>query len=289
MVSFQNNDVMDQQERALALPPDRLGIGSSIRLHVVPDYDSLRDKLAHEMLAAYRTTLAAGRDHAVFVVPVGPTGQYERLAALCNAQRQDLSRLILINMDEYLTPDGKPLPADHRLSFRGHIVRQLWDRLDPELAPPADHHLVPDPRDPGAIARAIDRFDGVDWCFGGVGITGHVAFNDPPEPGEPDDPDAFARLPTRVVTLSRETVVVNAINAMRGNLYQIPKRAITVGMREILGARHVRLYMHRPYNAAVARLVLHGAVTATVPASLVQRHPDAALTVTAEVTAPPTP
>lgn len=277
-------DFIAARDQALALPADRLGRGSAIRLHVVPDYDALLDKLAQEMLDAYRTALAQGREHVVFIVPVGPTGQYERFARLCNVARQDLHRLVLINMDEYLTSDGRPFPPTHNLSFRGHIERRLWDRLDQDLRPSPGRHLVPDPQDLAAIERAIRRHGGVDYCFGGVGITGHIAFNDPPEPGEPDDPVAFAQLPTRIVTLSRETVVVNAINAMRGNLYQMPKRAVTVGMREILGSRRIRLYMHRPYNAATVRLVLHGPVTATVPASLLQRHPDVEATVTEEVT-----
>lgn len=281
------SDVVILRERALALPADQLGIGSPIRLRVVADYATLLDGLAATMLEAYRGSLREGRDRVVFIVPVGPTGQYERLARLCNAERQDLSRLVLINMDEYLMPDGYAMPPGHRLSFRGHIERQLWDRLDPGLAPPPEQHLVPDPRDPAAIGRAIARYGGTDWCFAGVGVTGHVAFNDPPEPGQPDDPAAFAALPTRIVTLSRETVVVNAMNALRGNIHHMPRRAVTVGMREILASRRIRVYLHRPYSAAAIRLLLHGPVTATMPASLLQNHPDVEAVVTEEITLPP--
>lgn len=270
--------------RALDLAPEALGIGSPIRFETVPDRDTLLDRFAADMLAEYRAALAAGRARVLFILPVGPTGQYERLAALCNQQGQDLRQLVLINMDEYLAPDGTILPPSHRLSFRGHLERQLLARLAPGLAPPPDQHLVPDPRDLAAIPDAIDRWGGVDACFGGVGVTGHLAFNDPPEPGEPDDPDGFARLPTRVVTLSRETVLVNAMNALGGNRFAMPRCAATIGMREILGARKLRLFLHRPYAAAVLRLLLHGPITATVPASLAQRHSDAAALATVEAT-----
>jgi glucosamine-6-phosphate deaminase len=58
-------------------------------------------------------------------------------------------------------------------------------------------------------------------------------------------------------------------------------------MREILGARKLRLFMNRHWQAAILRKLLHGPVTPTVPASYAQRHPDCAITVTEEVTRMP--
>jgi glucosamine-6-phosphate deaminase len=197
---------------------------------------------------------------------------------------------VLVNMDEYLDATGtRFIPLDDPLSFRGHMQRHLWDRLDPALAPPENQRHFPDPLRPDATSALIARLGGVDVTFGGVGITGHLAFNDPPEPGEAIDTDAFADLPTRVVRLSRETLAINAVNAARGNIDRIPKLAVTVGMREILAARKVRLYMNRPWQCAIVRKLLHGPVTAAVPASLLQRHPDAHVTVTEDVTQLPEP
>lgn len=273
---------------ALALPADRLGIGSPIRLEVVADAPAMTTCFADMLLAEYRAVLAAGRPHAVFIVPVGPVGQYELLAERCNAERQDLHRLVLINMDEYLAPDGRWIPADDPLSFRGHMQRSFRARIDPDLAP-QHPGLFPDPQDWSLVPRTIAELGGVDAAFGGVGVTGHLAFNDPPEPGEPTDPGAFARLPTRAVTLSRETVVIAAVNGAGGNIARIPRRAMTIGMREILAARKVRLFMHRAYSGAMLRLLLHGPTTAAVPASLLQRHHDAAVTATRAATARPEP
>lgn len=275
-------------EQALALPPDRLGIGSPIRLAVVADAPALTACFADMLLAEYRAVLAAGRARAVFIVPVGPIGQYQLLAERCNAERQDLGRLVLINMDEYLAPDGSWISADDPLSFRGHMQRNFWARIDPALAP---HHpgLFPDPQDWSLVPRTIAEMGGVDAAFGGVGVTGHLAFNDPPEPGEATDPDAFAALPTRAVSLSRETLVIAAVNSAGGNVARIPRRAMTVGMREILAARKIRLFLHRAYGGTMLRLLLHGPVTAAVPASLLQRHPDAAVTVTQAATTRPEP
>jgi glucosamine-6-phosphate deaminase len=168
------------------------------------------------------------------------------------------------------------------------MQRALWDRLDPALAPPPEQRHFPHPRDPDATTALCDRL-GVDVCYGGVGITGHLAFNEPPEPGEADDPEAFAALPTRVLALSRETLTINAVTAARGNIDRIPKLAITVGMREILAARRLRIYMNRPWQCAIIRKLLHGPVTARCPASLMQRHADALVTYTDEVGQLPQP
>lgn len=279
----------DEMLAALATPAGRLGLGSPVRLEVVADDAGLSAHFADSMVTEYRAALAAGRERAVFIVPVGPVGQYDLLAARCNAERIDLRRLVLLNMDEYLDDTGDCIPASDPLSFRGHMQRHFLDRIDPALAPAPGAVVFPDPRDPEAAGRLIDTLGGVDVAYGGVGVTGHLAFNDPPEPDAPDDPDGFAALPTRVVTLSRETRVVNAINAARGNLLRLPARAVTLGMREILGARRVRVYLHRPYGCAMLRLLLHGPVTARAPASLLQRHPDAAAIVTPVVTELPEP
>ena len=67
----------------------------------------------------------------------------------------------------------------------------------------------------------------------------------------------------------------------------IPRRAATVGMKEILAARRLRFYCNRPWQSAVIRRALHGPVTAACPASLLRTHADAVLTIADYVAAPP--
>jgi len=273
----------------LLLPAEALGSGTKCRVEIVADAETLTRRFADMMLDEYRAAKASGRDKVVFIVPVGPIGQFELLAARCNAERLSLHDLVLVNMDEYLTDGGEFLPMADLLSFRGHMERAFWARLDADLAPPREHGHFPDPREPRATTALIERLGGVDVCFGGVGITGHLAFNDPPEPGEPLDTEAFARLPTRVVRLSRETRTINAVTASRGNIDRIPRLAVTVGMKEILESRKIRLFLNRAWQCAIVRKLLHGPVTASCPASLVQRHADVTITLTREVSQMPEP
>ena len=132
----------------------------------------------------------------------------------------------------------------------------------------------------------IDARGGVDVCFGGIGINGHIAFNEPPEPGEQVSVEEFAALPTRCLALSRETRTINA-NTVGGEIAVIPRRAITVGMAECLAAKQMRFYCNRPWQSAVVRRVLHGPITAACPASLLRTHGDAEIAVTEYVAAKP--
>jgi glucosamine-6-phosphate deaminase len=194
--------------------------------------------------------------------------------------------VVLINMDEYLTEDDRYVPVDHPLSFRGFMDRLFYDCLDASLAPRPENRVFPDPQHPQRIAERIAERGGVDACFGGIGINGHIAFNEPPEPGESMTVEQFAALPTRVLSLTRETRTINSVT-VGGELSIIPRRAVTVGMQECLGARRLRLYCNRPWQSAVIRRVLHGPVSPSCPASLMRRHPDAVLSVAEYVAQPP--
>jgi len=274
----------------LSIPPERVGQGSTVSFETVASDDALIGRFADELLAEFRAAKAAGRDKVVFIVPVGPVGQYERFADRCNAEKISLADLVLVNMDEYLTSDGRDfIPTSDPLSFRRHMDEKFYNRLDPALAPPEEARHFPHPLRPEATTELIERLGGVDVTFGGVGITGHLAFNDPPEPGEPLDASAFGALPTRVVRLSRETRLINSVTATRGNIDRIPTLAVTVGMKEILESRKVRIYMNRHWQSAIVRKLLHGPVTAAVPASLLQNHPDARVVANELVIEPPEP
>jgi glucosamine-6-phosphate deaminase len=127
---------------------------------------------------------------------------------------------------------------------------------------------------------------GVDVCFGGIGINGHSAFNEPPEPGVEMSNDTFAKLPTRILSLTRETRTINSVT-VGGEIAVIPKRAVTVGMKECLAAKRLRFYCNRPWQSAVVRRVLHGPITAACPASFLRTHGDAEIVVADYVAAKP--
>jgi len=274
----------------LNVPKDLMGKNSPIPVEILPDNDALIRRLADDLLNEYLSAKAARREKVVFILPVGPIGQYELLAERCNGEKISLRDLVVINMDEYLTPDGREfIPLSDPLSFRRHMEDHFYRHLNSQLAPTPEHRIFPHPLDLARVPDIISRFGGCDACFGGIGITGHVAFNDPPEPGEKVTLDEFKSRPTRVVRLSRETRLINSVTTSRGNIDRIPDLAVTVGMKEILESRKVRIYLNRTWQAAIVRKILYGPVTPAVPASLLQKHPDVRFVLTDYVAELPEP
>ncbi len=269
----------------LDISATELGLGQPVKVSVLGDMASIARDFAETILGEILQAQRAGRN-ATLIVPVGPVDQFPVLAGLINGKKVSCRDLVLINMDEYVGEGGQWIPEDHPLSFRAYMNRSFYDLLDPALAPLPKNRIFPDPQNPLSIQELIDARGGVDACFGGIGINGHVAFNEPPEIEGTVAVEEFAALPTRTLELSRETKTINSVT-VGGEISIVPKWAVTVGMKEILGSRRLRFYCNRPWQSAVVRRVLHGPLTPECPASFLRRHPDASITVADYVAAPP--
>jgi glucosamine-6-phosphate deaminase len=269
----------------LKIPATELGKGTNVKVTIKSDMASIAQAVADDMLAEILLAKSEGRN-ATFIIPVGPVDQFPILARTLNEKKISIRDVCLINMDEYLTEDDEWVSAAHPLSFRGYMDRLFYNLLEPSLAPKLENRVFPDPKNCGAIQKLIDARGGVNVCFGGIGINGHMAFNEPPEPGEKISNETFAALPTRNLNLTRETRTINSVT-VGGEITIIPIRAVTVGMKEILAAKRLRFYCNRPWQSAVVRRALHGPMTANCPASFLQVHPDARLTVADYVAALP--
>jgi glucosamine-6-phosphate deaminase len=269
----------------LSISETELGHGQQVKVRVLGDAASLAKDFAQSILDGVSAAQSAGRA-ATFIIPVGPVDQYPLLAQMINTQRVSCRDAAFINMDEYLDDRDEPVPPSHPLSFRGYMDRAFYSVLDPSLAPPPGNRVFPQPGETQAIQQFIDARGGVDICFGGIGINGHIAFNEPPEPGETISAEAFAKLPTRVLSLARETRTINSVT-VGGDISIVPKRAVTIGMKEILASRQLRFYCNRPWQSAVVRRALHGPLTPSCPASFFRTHPDAMLTLADYVAARP--
>ncbi len=254
------------------LPAEALGQGAKIPVQVLGDSGEVFYELALEMVDAIRANNAAGK-RTVFICPVGPVGQYPIFVRLVNRERLSLKNCWLFNMDEYLDGGGYIDPASP-LSFRGFMDRNVYGRIDPSLLMAPEQRVFPDPADPERGDRLLEELGGPDICFGGIGINGHLAFN---EAREDMTADQFASLGTRVVRLTPETRTANAIGDRGGAIDAMPAQAVTIGMRQILSAAKVRLGVFRDWHRAVVRQAAYGPVTAHFPASLLQNHPDAVI------------
>jgi len=248
---------------------------SKVRLEIVPDLKALYLHFARSIADEIKAHNAAGEPTRL-ILPVGPVGQYPLLVCMCNEERISWRSVYTFNMDEYLDWQGRPIPLEHPLSFEGTMRRTLFERIDPELCIPEDHVHFPDPLHLDRISERIAGMGGIDTCYGGIGYHGHLAFNEPPiSRWYKLTPDEFRNSLTRIVPLAPETIVMNSIRATGGNPAALPPMAVTLGMKDILAARRLRLYCQGGnWQRTVLRIALLGEEDVDYPVTLAQGHPD---------------
>lgn len=213
--------------------------------------------LARQVAAAVRKN-----PRLVLGLPAGrtPIPFYDALVRLAARGRVDLSRVTIFNLDEFLG-----LPPGHPGSFRAFLMRQLVGRLP---HPPGRMCLIdgstgaPE-RECARYERAIARAGGVDLQVLGLGVNGHIGFN---EPG-----------PSLRVATHRTRLTLASRRANRalfgGRLADVPREALTMGMGTILRARRIVLVATGREKATMVRRLTSGEVTPWVPASFLQLHP----------------
>lgn len=255
---------------------DELKQHAKFPMIVMKDNDSVFFSIAKEMTDEIEKNNKEGK-RTVFICPVGPVGQYPYFVKKVNEKGISLKDVWFINMDEYLDENKKWIDKDHPLSFRGFMDRTVYTKIRPDLLMPEEQRVFPDPDDLQRIPALIEELGGVDIAFGGIGINGHVAFN---EADESIGNEEFLAQKTRVLTITPETRTANAIGDLNGALEDMPQYCATIGIFEIAGARKIRLGCFRGWHRAVVRRALCGEPSSAFPVSLLQGHPDITLTFT---------
>jgi glucosamine-6-phosphate deaminase len=257
-------------------PVEELERRARMRFRLLPDIPSLLADFARAIADEIRAANREGRT-ARLILPVGPVAQYPILVDITNRERLDWRNTWIFQMDEFLDWQGRPIPLSHPLSFESYLKRELIAKIDTELRPSVDRHVVPHPFRIDEFSEKLERAGGADCCFGGVGYHGHVAFNEPPiSRWSRVSVDELRGSVTRVLTLGDDSIVVQSIHSAGGNSHAIPPMAVTCGMRDILASRKIRLYCAAgERHRAVFRIAVAGDVTSDYPVTLVQGHADA--------------
>ncbi len=192
-----------------------------------------------------------------------PVPVYDRLAALHRDHNISFAQVRTYNLDEYY-----PISPLDPQSYRFYMHKHLFSRVD---LPAGQAHVL-DGSVPEAFAdetaAAFDRWigaeGGLDLQLLGIGRNGHIGFNEPI-----DIPvDHALALPTRRVHL-HPTTISDAIKDF-GDELLVPRQALTVGTKSILGAKSILILAFGPNKADAVLKSLTGPVTPTVPGSLLQ-------------------
>ncbi len=259
--------------------PEEFLKNSRLPVRVLPTEADMYEEMAEIIVSA----IVENNGRAVVICPVGPIGQYPVLARKINERRISLRDVWFLNMDEYLDGSDRPIPASDPLSFHGIMERLLYSQIDPELVMPPEQRLFPEPGQEAQIDRLLEELGGADCCLTGVGINGHIAFNEPPAAEEPVSDEEFRSCGTRCLDISRETIVNNGAHKIHGALDIFPRHCITLGMKQLLAARNLKIYLYCDWQWGIMRKIALEEPSRFAPASFLQLHPNSEMVITEEL------
>jgi len=268
-------------EKLLTMPAEEIDNWSPVKVVILPDTDTLYRTFARSIADKIKANNEAGK-LTKLVLPVGPTPQYPILAEISNKEEISWEDVWTFNMDEYLDWQGRPVPEDHPMSFKGFMRRNLFNLLKKGIRIPEEHIWFPDPFNPDMIDEKIEEIGGIDTAYGGIGYHGHIAFDEPVNTYYTGlTPEEFKKSKTRVVDLNSDTLVINSVCGIGGNPYGLPPKAVTLGMKPILEARTIELYCDGgSWQQTSFRIACMHPLTLDRPVTYVQEHPDPKNTVT---------
>ncbi len=189
-----------------------------------------------------------------------PVGAYKELIKKYENGELDFSAVTSVNLDEYIGLDG-----DNDQSYRYFMNTNLFNHVNINK----EKTFVP-----SGVAADIEkeckeyddniaRLGGIDLQLLGIGLDGHIGFN---------EPDEFFTKATHKVTLDESTIEANA--RFFQSIDDVPRAAVTMGMGGIMGAKRVLLIANGESKKEIIEKAFFGPIDPKVPASILQLHSD---------------
>lgn len=223
----------------------------------VENYEKL-SMLAANIIA----DVVINKPNAVLGLATGssPLGTYARLAEKCKNEGLDFSGCTTVNLDEYVGLD-----ETNDQSYRYFMNKNLFSYINVDI----NKTFVPngcasDMASEGeAYDKMIEELGGIDIQLLGIGLDGHIGFN---------EPDEYFTKETHLVKLDESTIEANS--RFFASKDDVPKEAITMGMYSIMQAKKVLLIANGKNKKEILEKAFYGPITPYVPASILQLHKD---------------
>ena len=172
----------------------------------------------------------------------------------------DFSKVTSVNLDEYVGLD-----VSNDQCYRYFMNKNFFEHINIDI----NNTFVPNgcAVDLAEEGRRYDehiaKLGGIDLQLLGIGLDGHIGFN---------EPDKYFVKSTHVVELHESTIKANS--RFFANEDEVPKRAITMGMVSIMQAKKILLIASGKAKRDVLEKAFYGPITPEIPASILQLHPD---------------
>ncbi|HUX59303.1 MAG TPA: 6-phosphogluconolactonase [Bacteroidales bacterium] len=195
---------------------------------------------------------------ARMVVSTG-SSQFETLQSLLN-EKVDWTRVEVFHLDEYIG-----LPANHAASFRKYLYERFINHIDVRK-----FHSVDVEDDISLKIKSLTieiRKKPVDIGLIGIGVNGHIAFNDPP--ADFDTREAYI-----IVNLDDECRKQQVDEGWFRSITEVPVKAISMTPWQIMQCKTVVSCVPHKVKAVAVRNTLINNFTNLVPATMLKQHPD---------------
>ncbi|MCL2390087.1 MAG: glucosamine-6-phosphate deaminase [Endomicrobia bacterium] len=187
-----------------------------------------------------------------------PVGMYKKLVEMHSKNGLDFSEIRTFNLDEYY-----PIKKSNEQSYDFF----MWDNLFSHINIKRENVHLPngESADPEkeciAYERMLAEAGGVDIQVLGIGINGHIGFN---------EPENELKLATHLTSLTPSTIDANS--RFFRNIEDVPTKALTMGMGTIMKAKSILLLITGENKAPVVKKLFSGVATTGVPASFLHLH-----------------
>ena len=192
-----------------------------------------------------------------------PVGLYKELVKMYEAGDLDFSQVTTFNLDEYIG-----LAPEHDQSYHYFMHKNFFDAVnvpDERINLPDGAQLDAE-RECRRYDAAIRAAGGIDLQLLGMGLNGHIGFN---------EPDEYFSKGTHCVNLTESTIEAN--KRFFASADDVPRQAYTMGVQTIMLARRIVLVVSGENKAKTVREAFFGPVTPRVPASILQLHTDVSI------------
>jgi len=189
-----------------------------------------------------------------------PVGMYKKLVEMHKKDGLDFSGIQTFNLDEYY-PIKKSNDQSYDFFMRDNLFSHI--NIKPENIHLPNGESANPEKECIAYEKMLAEAGGVDIQVLGIGVNGHIGFN---------EPEKELKLATHLTNLTPNTIEVNS--RFFKNIEDVPTKALTMGMGTIMKAKSILLLISGENKAPVVKKLFSGVVTTDVPASFLNFHDD---------------
>ncbi len=228
-----------------------------MKVIIAKNYEEMSKIAAKEM-----AKLLYVKPNAVLGLATGstPEGVYKELIELNKEHKIDFSKVTSYNLDEY-----KGLKGEHPQSYRYFMNTNLFNHVNIDKSRTHVPNGVAEDfeKECAEYDKAVENAGGIDLQLLGIGINGHIGFNEPSD---------FLNLNTHVTDLTEDTIKANS--RFFDHIDEVPTQAVTMGLGSIMKAKKIILLASGEKKAEIISKLVEDKISTRVPASMLQVHPN---------------